>query len=87
MTKLFRLFAMICKQGQVSQEFKAASITHQFKQKGEKALCDNHWCISLLSVTGKILTRAILNRIITHLTDYVYPKSQCAYLAGDGPHT
>ena len=39
------------------QEFKDATIIHQFKWKGNPPVCYNHGGISLLSVAGKILAR------------------------------
>ena len=40
--------------------------------------------ISLLSIAGKILARLILNRIIKHLVDDIYPESQCGFRSGRG---
>ena len=51
----------------IPQEFKDASIIHLFKRKGNPQLCDNHRGISLLSVAGKVLARALLNRLNEHL--------------------
>ena len=47
-------------------------------------MCDNHRGISLLSIAGKILARLILNRIIKHLVDDIYPESQCGFRSGRG---
>ena len=41
-------------------------------------MCDNHRGISLL---GKILARLILNRILKHVVDEIYPESQCGFRA------
>ena len=48
-------------------------------------MCDNHRGISLLSIAGKIaIARLILNRIIKHLVDDIYPESQCSFRSGRG---
>ena len=82
--KLTELFCEIWNQGSVPQQFKDASIIHLFKNKGKKAVCDNHRGISLLSIAGKILARVILNRINTHVVDSIYPESQCGFRPGRG---
>ena len=82
--KLLELFLVIWKTGCVPQDFKDATISHLFKNKGKKSICDNHRGISLLCIAGKILARVILNRIITHLVDKIYPESQCGFRSGRG---
>ena len=47
-------------------------------------MCDNSRGISLLSIAGKIIARVILNRIIKHLIDDIYPESQCGFRSGRG---
>ena len=44
-------------------------------------MCDNHRGISLLSIAGKILIWVILNRILKHVVDEIYPKLQCGFCA------
>ena len=82
--KLHALFVEIWKAGEVPQDFKDASIQHLYKNKGPRSACDNHRGISLLSIAGKILARLILNRIIEHVVDDIYPESQCGFRAGRG---
>ena len=82
--KLLGLFLIIWEKGTVPQDFKDAFIKHLFKNKGSKNVCDNFRGISLLSIAGKILARLILNRIIQHLIDEIYPESQCGFRAGRG---
>lgn len=67
----------------VPQDFKDALIHHLYKNKGNRKICDNHRGISL-SIAGKILPRLILNRIIKHVADDIYPESQCGFRAGRG---
>ena len=64
----------------IPQEFKAATIIHLFKRKGNPQICDNHRGISLLSIAGKILARVILNRLNEHLEQSgLLPESQCGF--------
>ena len=53
-------------QGTVLQDFKDALIIHLSKRKGNCQQCDNHCSISLLSITGKVLARALLNCLTMH---------------------
>ena len=82
--KLHALFVEIWRTGCVPQDYKDASIKHLYKNKGMRNVCDNHRGISLLSIAGKILARLILNRIIKHLVDEIYPESQCGFRSGRG---
>lgn len=68
----------------VPEDFKDALIHHLYKNKGNRKTCDNHRGISLLSIAGKILARLILNRIMQHVVDDIYPESQCGFRAGQG---
>ena len=72
--KLHALFVEIWRTGCVPQAYKDASIKHLYKNKGMRNVCDNHRGISLLSIGGKILAGLILNRIIKHLVDDIYPE-------------
>ena len=57
---------------------------HLYKREGDRAQCNNHRGISLLSTAGKILARIILNRLTAAVTDTVYPESQCGFRGGRG---
>ncbi|XP_069977706.1 uncharacterized protein [Penaeus vannamei] len=50
-----------------------------YKEGGNRHACDNHRGISLLSITGKILARVLLNRLITHLEQGLPPETQCGF--------
>ena len=65
--KLTELFHITWRKDVILHEFKDAIIFHLFKRKGNPQICDNHRGISLLSVAGKILARALLNRLNEHL--------------------
>lgn len=66
----------------VPQDFKDVLIHHLYKNKGNRKVCDNNCGISLLSIAGKILAMLILNRIIKHVSNDIYSKSQCGFHAG-----
>uniref|UniRef100_A0A5F8H9R7 RNA-directed DNA polymerase n=1 Tax=Monodelphis domestica TaxID=13616 RepID=A0A5F8H9R7_MONDO len=56
-----------------------ASIVALYKNKGSPAACDNYRSISLLSTTGKILARVILNRLLLSVSEQNLPESQCGF--------
>ena len=82
--KLYELFKAIWRVGRVPQDYKDASIKHLYKNTGNRSSCDNHRGISLLSIAGKILARLLLNRIIKHIVNDIYPESQCGFRSGRG---
>lgn len=83
--RLSQLFTKIWEAESVPQDFKDAQIVHIFKRKGDRACCDNHRGISLLSIAGKVLARILLNRLSGYvfLQDIV-PESQCGFRCGRG---
>jgi hypothetical protein len=83
--RLSGLFLKISDTESVTQDFKDASIVHIFKRKGDRARCDDHHGISLLSIAGKIFARVILNRLSAHVNLHeVLPESQYGFRAGRG---
>ena len=77
--QLISLFQLFWERGDVPKDPKDANIIHLYKNKGEKAACNNHRCFSLLSIAGKLLVRILLNRITKHLLDSVVSESQCGF--------
>jgi hypothetical protein len=77
-TKLTDHLQKFC-EASVTRDFKDASIIHLNKNKGDRASCDNHRGISLLSIAGKIMARVILNRIKLHLLDDIVSENQCGF--------
>ena len=57
---------------------------HLHKNKGEKAACNNHRGIFLLSIAGKILACILLNRMTEYLVDSVVSESQCGFRQNRG---
>ena len=84
MQKLTELFQSMWNEGKVPQQLKDASIIHIYKRKGNRQSCDNHRGISLLTVAGKILARVLLNLLLQHLEQDLFPESQCGFRAGRG---
>ncbi|VDL98021.1 unnamed protein product [Schistocephalus solidus] len=79
MAELTTLFQEMWRQGQVPQDFKDATFVHLYKRKGNRQLCDNHICISLLNIAGKIFGRIFLNPLNSHLEQGLLPDSQCGF--------
>ena len=78
--KLTELFQCMWRKEAIPQDFKDASIIHQYKRKGNPQVCDNHRGISLLSIAGKILAKIILNHLNAHLVHAgLIPESQCGF--------
>ena len=78
-------FTATSENGEVPRDFKDALIIHIYKRKGDRASCDYHRGISLLSVAGKIPGHIIVNRLSSHVFHQdVIPESQCGFLCGRG---
>ena len=82
--KLNELLQQFWEESSVPQDFKDANIIHLYKNKGDRASCDNHRGISLLNVAGKIMAPVILNRITQYLLDDVVSESQCGFRRNRG---
>ena len=83
--KLTELFHIMWRKEAIPQEFKDATIIHLIKRKVNPQICDNHRCISLLSIAGKILARVLLNRLNEHLErSGLLPESPCGFRKNRG---
>lgn len=78
---LHQLVSSCWSTGSVPQDFKDAKITTLYKQKGDRGDCNNYRGISLLSVTGKVVAKIVLNRL-QKLAEGLYPESQCGFRPG-----
>ena len=78
------LDSSIWEYGEVPHDFKDALIIHIYKRKGDRASCDNHRGISLLSVAGKIPGHIIVNRLSSHVfrQDMLYLKASVGSALG-----
>ena len=63
------------------QDFKDALTVTIYKRKGDRMDCDNHHGISLLSITGKVLARIMLNRLKI-ISEQLLPESEYGFCAG-----
>jgi len=60
-------------------------MVHIYKRKGDRAVCDNHRCILLLSIAGKVLACVLLNRLNGHVnSSSVIPENQCGFRSRRG---
>ncbi|KYO43058.1 RNA-directed DNA polymerase from mobile element jockey-like [Alligator mississippiensis] len=82
--KLIAPFQSKWTQGTIPQEEKDASIVHLYKWKGNTQSFNNHQGISFLSITGKVLTRILLNHLVQHIEQGLLPVSQCGFRKGRG---
>lgn len=67
------LFHFLWEQESVPQDFSANTV-HLYQGKGESTNCDNHHGISLLFVSGKIISQVMLNRLNTYLLETILPS-------------
>ena len=64
------------------QQWKNANIILVYRQKGDRAECDNSCGISLLSVASKVQAKIMLTRPLDHIVDLTLPESQCSFQHG-----
>ena len=65
----------------VPTNYRRANIVKIYKKKGDRAVCGNSRGLSLLDIAGKILSKVLLSRLLTHITNRVLPESQCGFRA------
>ena len=70
---LHSLLNSIWEEEDVAKESRNVTFVSLFKKRG------NYQGISLLSVAGKILARAILNRLTTNISEENLPEAQCGF--------
>ena len=78
--ELHTLLPMIWEEERVPQDFKDGHIVTLFK-KNCRFTCGNYRGITLLSITGKLYARVILNRIWPTVERH-YPEAQCSFRGG-----
>ena len=79
MSKHLTLVQLIWVKEQLPQDLKDVFIIHIYKRKGNRQACNNHRGISLLSISGKILAKVLLNRLNNHFEHELLPESQCGF--------
>ena len=80
--RLHRWIIKICEEGHVPQAWKDANIVTIYKI-GDRTEWDNYHGISPLSAAGKIFAGIQLNRLSSHTTQGVVPKTK--YIEQGGP--
>ena len=78
LSRLHQLITNAWEVDSAPQAWNDASIVTIFK-KGDQTDCGNYRGISLLSMTGRIFARILLNRLPTHITPEVVPETQCGF--------
>ncbi|BHF60250.1 hypothetical protein SprV_0100321300 [Sparganum proliferum] len=78
MDHLMAFFQEMWRQGEVTQNFKDATIVHLYKRKGNHQNCDKHHGISLLNIAGKIFVRILLNLMNHHSNKVPCRKASAA---------
>lgn len=79
---IHRLFLCIWSTRIIPHELKDANIVTIFK-KGDRSECGNYRGISLLSTTGKVFARVLLNRL-QQLSETILPESQYGFRPNRG---
>ena len=77
-SRLHQLITIAWEVISVPQAWKDASTVTIYK-KGDRTDYGNYRGISLLSISGKIFARILLNRLSTHITPQVVPETQCGF--------
>ena len=74
---LHTLFLLVWENQTLPSDLRDANIVTIFK-KGDRGVCGNYRGISLLSTTGKVLSRILLNRLAS-LAERILPESQAGF--------
>ena len=68
----------------VHQDWRDAIIVVLYKNKGKRDICGNYREIALLCVVGKVLSRLLLTRLTTLISNNILPESQCGFNVASG---
>ncbi|TWW71519.1 hypothetical protein D4764_16G0000160 [Takifugu flavidus] len=79
--KLHKLLCQCWCEGTVPHDMRDSTIITLYKNKGDRSDCNNYRGISLLSTTGKLFARVVLNRLQV-LAEKIYPESQAGFRVG-----
>ena len=74
------LLCQCCREGELSQDTRDASIVTLYKNKGDRGNCNNYRGISLLNAIGKLFAKVVLMKLQI-LAERIYPESQCGLRA------
>ena len=76
--RMHRWIIKLWEEGHVAQAWRDANIVTIYK-KGDRTECGNYRSMSLLSATGKIFARILLNRLSSQISAEVVPETQCGF--------
>ena len=78
-TCLHNIIQEVWNSGCCPQQWKDADIISIYKKKGDRNICGNSRGISLLSTSGKVVTKILLSRIVKLIVDQILPESQSGF--------
>ncbi|TWW59286.1 R2 Retrovirus-related Pol polyprotein from type I retrotransposable element [Takifugu flavidus] len=79
--KLHKLLCQCWREGAVPHDMRDSTIITLYKNKGDRSDCNNYRGISLLSTTGELFARVVLNRLQV-LAEKIYSESQAGFRVG-----
>ena len=79
--RFYNLVIRIWTEGEVPKDLRDAKIVTIFK-KGDVSDCGNFRGIALLSITGKVIAKVILSRLMRHVTERTLLEAQCGFRPG-----
>ena len=65
--------------GCIPQQWRDADLVSIYKGKGDRAVCRNSRGISLLAAAGKVLTKIMLLRLVSSVSELILPESQFGF--------
>lgn len=80
--RLHQLITKACEEGRVPNVRKDTSIILICK-KGSRTNCENYWGISLLSISGRIFHRILLNRVSSHIKPKIHLGTDCLQIKSE----
>ena len=83
----FSVWEIICgfwEDESVHQDWRDAIMIILYKSQDKKDICGNYRGIALLCVVGKVLSRIMLSRLITHIANVFLQESRCGFRSGRG---
>lgn len=82
--EIYAIILEIWERETVPSSWKNSNIVTIYKNKGEKSNCGNSRGISLLSHAGKVLTKIMLKRLVTHVSERLLPETQNGFRSERG---
>ena len=77
-SRVWEMFVLMWEKEQVPETFKLSRVRALYKNKGDRSECGSYRGISLLSVSGKVFARVLLNRL-RNLSEKILPETQFGF--------